>query len=192
MDGEEQRGHDRRQAERAVGEPGRMPEQAQRDEIENRGVEGEDHEAGQMVAGRVHSPDDVVEAEREPGERDPMAHQHRAEHPPDLRPCEAPIVLVLDQIHVVVPRHESVPERGQEDQERDQGKRQRDDPGAKDNAERGRERAERALVRSRGRARRDLDAFHPWHDSPLSTRGKRFSACRHTHARKGVPLPRVV
>ena len=50
-----------------------MAEQAQRDEIEDRGVDGEDHEARQVVAGRLHSPEDVVEPEREPGKGNPVA-----------------------------------------------------------------------------------------------------------------------
>ena len=146
-----------------------------------------------MVAGGIHLPDDVVEAEREPGEGDPVAHQRGAEHPPDLRPREPPIALVLVQIDVVVPFDESVPERRQEDEKRNQGERQRDEPWADAaHSERSRKRGQIVLGRARRSACGDLDALDPRHDSPLNPQcvNRILGLLRaQTRAREGISFP---
>ena len=68
-----------------------------------------------MVAERVHAPHREVGAERQPGHRDPVAHNARGQHPAELRPAESPVVRVLQEVDGVVPVHEPGAEDGGED-----------------------------------------------------------------------------
>jgi len=57
-----------------------------------------------------------------------VAHDGARERPADLRPAEAAVVRVGQEVAVVVPEDEAVLERGREDRERDRGDRERGDP----------------------------------------------------------------
>ena len=77
-------------------------------------------EARQMVAEGVHAPEQVVQAQGHPGQRDPVTHVKRGgPHPAELGPAEAAIVRVVEEIVRVVPVHELVLQRGQERREGD-------------------------------------------------------------------------
>src|SRR5262245_16587958 len=122
-----------------------------------------------MVAEGVHSPQDEVEAEREPRERDPVAHRDVAEHPSDLRPTEPPIRWVLVEIDLVVPLDESVPQRRHEDEERDERERRWDAQWRQQvGGERAGKHAQRVVDGPRRRPARNLDAVNPGHGLPLT------------------------
>src|SRR5437667_10025494 len=61
------------------------------------------HERGEMVAPRVHAPQDVVEAERQPRDGDVVTEVEAGEHPAEIRPAEPPVVRILYQVRDIVP-----------------------------------------------------------------------------------------
>ena len=73
-----------------------------------------------MVAEGPHAPQGVVESERQPGHGDPVPHENRGEHPPQLIQSEATVAAILDEVDLVVPVDELVPQRGREHGEREQ------------------------------------------------------------------------
>ena len=78
------------------GRVGRAPilsfsQEAEEDEVEGESNEGMEKEAGEMVAGRVHAPDQIVEAEGHPRERYEAAQVDGGEHPSELGQAEATV-----------------------------------------------------------------------------------------------------
>src|SRR5213593_4524148 len=69
-----------------------------------------------MVAEGVHAPEQVVQTEGHPRQRNVVA-QVRGPHPVELRPAKPPIVGVLEEISRIVPVHKLVLQRGQEGSE---------------------------------------------------------------------------
>ncbi len=111
--------------DRARRERVRRGDERPRDRVESEGRGDVDQEAGQMIAGGIHSPDHVVRGEGEPCQRHEVPVVALGGHPPELRPAEPPVVGVLQEVPGVVPRDEAVPEHGQESQHRDSGERDR-------------------------------------------------------------------
>ena len=66
-------------------------QQTEKDEVEDESGKGVQEEAGEMVAGRVHAPDQIVEAEGHPRERYEAAQIHRGEHPSEVGQAEATV-----------------------------------------------------------------------------------------------------
>src|SRR5207249_622799 len=95
---------------------------------EEGGVGGVQQDVREVIAECVHPPERVVEAEREPRHRDPVAHDGAREGPADLSPAEAAIGRVAEEIAVVVPEDEAVLERGREDREGNGRDREGRDP----------------------------------------------------------------
>src|SRR5207244_5607263 len=75
----------------------------------------------------VHAPQQVVQAEGHPRQRNVVA-QVRGPHPAELRPAEPPIVRVVEEILIIVPVHKLVLERWQEGGEGDKRNHRRDQP----------------------------------------------------------------
>ena len=167
MKREEERRGDRRQAQRGPAECRRLLENAERHEVEDRGIRAVDEEARQMVARRVHAPEDVVEAEREPRQRDVMAHQDGREEVPELRLPETAVLQVVGEVDLVVPLDEFVEQCRKEDDEGDQGEGARDRPNAHGAAH---QPAQRRHQRAHARPRLPRD-----HDNAV--RSHRHSLC---------------
>ena len=108
---EERRG-DRTGASRTVRERRGFPEQMKRQEVEDHGIRRVDDEARQVVAHGVHVPQDIIQAEGEPRERDVVAHEEGGEEVLELRRPEPTVVLVQGQIDLIIPLDELVPEGG--------------------------------------------------------------------------------
>src|SRR5499427_4398913 len=89
------------------------PEEAQQDEVEDERAQEVKDEAREMVAGGVHSPDHVVEAQGDPGERDEAAQVPGGEHPAELRPAESAVGPVVEEVLDIVEVHEAVAEGGE-------------------------------------------------------------------------------
>src|SRR3954466_606458 len=68
-----------------------------------------------MITGRLHAPEEIIDAEGHPAERLIMTHIKCREHPFELRPAEPAIGQVFRHCGVIVPIDEIVPERGQKD-----------------------------------------------------------------------------
>ena len=85
VDGEEERPH--RGRRRHPGAARRQPPEKRRDhEVERDRVRRVQKQVGEMVPGRIHAPDDVVEAERHPAERLVVAAVHGRQHPAQVAP----------------------------------------------------------------------------------------------------------
>ena len=122
MDGEEQGGHGGAPAEgggRGGGRQGEA-EEAQRQEVEGQGGGGVEEEAREVIAGGCHAPEEIVEAEGEPGQGDVVAGVEGGEHPTELGPPEAAVVGIVEEVERVVPRRESVAECRQKSDECDE------------------------------------------------------------------------
>ena len=126
MDGEEQRPH--RGRARGRGDD-RAAQQRQHDVVEEHGVHRVQQQAGEVVAGRVHAPQGVVEPERHPAEGLVMSPVDGREHPAELAPGQAPIARVVGEVEVVVPEHEVVAQGGQEAGDHHERDARRDHPG---------------------------------------------------------------
>src|SRR5881409_2074534 len=125
----EQRRHDRPEPDGPRTRRRRAePQQAERQQVEEGGVGGVQQDVREVIAECVHPPERVVEAEREPRHRDPVAHDGAREGPADLSPAEAAIGRVAEEIAVVVPEDEAVLERGREDREGNGRDREGRDP----------------------------------------------------------------
>jgi hypothetical protein len=66
------------------------------------------HEVREVIACGLHAPEHIIETERQPRERDVVAHQRRREHPGELRSSQATIVLIFKKVGRVVPVYELV------------------------------------------------------------------------------------
>ena len=118
MKREEQGGRGRSESQRARVWVDGGAQEAARDEIEQDCIGSvEDHGRG-MVPGRAHAPHDVVQPETQPRHRDVVSAQGVAEHPAKLLPAEPPELGVGNQVDLVVPVDELVPESRKKDQER--------------------------------------------------------------------------
>ena len=69
-------------------------------EVEGHRIGSVQEEARQMIAEGLHTPEQVVQAERHPGQRNPVTHVNRGPHPAELGPAESTIVRVIDEIDV--------------------------------------------------------------------------------------------
>src|SRR5262249_34990902 len=81
------------------------------------GVERVEQDVGEVVAARVHAPDEIVEGEGQPGDRNVVPEVDAAEHPADLGGTQTAIVDVVDEIALVVP-DEAVVQGGREGRHR--------------------------------------------------------------------------
>src|SRR2546427_5220378 len=80
-----------------------------------------------MIPERIHAPQQVVQAEGHPRERNVVAPVRRP-HPAEVAPGEPPIVRVVEEILVIVPVDELVLERRQERGEGDESNERGDKP----------------------------------------------------------------
>src|SRR3989442_3954852 len=124
MDGKEEDGQ--RGAGRGhpclLGSPDRQADEAERHEVEQDRGDGVQEETREVVAGGVHAPEQIIEAERDPRERDVLAHVHGREHPLDLRQAETPVMRVRQEVlRVVEVAGEPVLEGGEEGDDRQEG-----------------------------------------------------------------------
>src|SRR2546430_3390148 len=99
------------------------------DEEEDHRICSVQEEIGQMVAEGVHAPEQVVQTEGHPRQRNVVA-QVRGPHPAEVSPAEPPIVRVVEEIRSIVPVHKLVLERGEEGSEGDKSNQQWDQPVA--------------------------------------------------------------
>ena len=132
MDGKHEGGKPGRHCERVPAFSGAGQRQCQEpkdDEKEDARVRRMEQHVRQVIAGRPHAPQDIIEAKRQPGERNPLPRaDRRGEHPPKLRRAQPPIVDVLQEVDVVVPVHEAVLQRRQEGSKGNEGYKQGDQP----------------------------------------------------------------
>src|SRR6266852_4344195 len=112
MHGEEEGGHAGAGRD-GGGAPGRMRrlEESAPDEVEARGAGGVEEQVEQVVADRLESAQDVVEAEAHPGQWNPVAQHGAGPHPLELREAETVDTRVLDDRVIVVPVDEICLER---------------------------------------------------------------------------------
>ena len=89
-------------------------EQSPGHEVEEAHIDAMEQHVQEVIAPRVHSPEEVVQAEGEPGERDVVPEEHAREGPADRRDADAAIAGVLAEVHVVVPVEERSGQGGQE------------------------------------------------------------------------------
>src|SRR3989475_1300973 len=119
MDREDEGGKPGRQSERvtAFRRTGQSPcQEPTDDEEEDHRIRGVQEEIGQMIPDGIHAPEQVVQAEGHPGQRNVVA-QVRGPHPAEVSPPEPPIVRVVEEIFSIVPAHKLVLQRGQEGSE---------------------------------------------------------------------------
>ena len=120
MERERQRRRRRAQATRYGRRPRhRRAQETKRERVHERGVGRVEQDVAEVVAEGVHAPDDVVGAMSQPGQRRPVPHDRRGEHPPHLTRAEAPVGGVVEEVPVVVELHPAAPQRRQEDEQRD-------------------------------------------------------------------------
>src|SRR5207253_1772165 len=86
-------------------------------------------QAGEVIAGRIHAPQGVVEPERHPAEGLVVSPVDGREHPAELTPGQAPIARVVGEVEVVVPQHEVVAQGRQEAGDHHERDPRRDHPG---------------------------------------------------------------
>ena len=71
----------------------------------------------QVIAKRIHTPDQIIQAERKPGERLVVTLVEGRKHPAQMRPGKTSEVLVFNESLQVVPIDEAVPQsRGKNDE----------------------------------------------------------------------------
>src|SRR2546430_9544948 len=119
MDREHEGGHPGSNSERVTAFRGAGQSPCQEppdDEEEDHRIGGVQEEARQMIPDGIHAPEQVVQAEGHPRQRNVMA-QVRGPHPAELGPAKPPIVRVLEEIFVIVPAHKLVLQRWQEGSE---------------------------------------------------------------------------
>jgi hypothetical protein len=58
---------------------------------------------GQMVADRIKAPEEVIDAEGEPGQRLIVTHVKCSEHPLNIRPAKTPVEWIFNNVPVVIP-----------------------------------------------------------------------------------------
>src|SRR5206468_8317588 len=112
MDGEEEGGHGGAPAEGDGGGGGRQGgvEEVEGEEVEGQRGGGVEEEAREVIAGGIHAPEEIVEAEGEPGQGDVVAGVEGGEHPAELGPAQAAIVGIVEEVERIVPRRESIAE----------------------------------------------------------------------------------
>ena len=99
-------------------------------EEEDHRIRGVQEEIGQVVAAGVHAPEQVIQPEGHPRQRNVVTQLRGSPHPAEVGPAKPPVVRVLEEILVVVPVHKLVVERWQERGEGDDSDHHRDKPGA--------------------------------------------------------------
>src|SRR5438445_584238 len=115
---------------------------------------GVQEKIGQMIPHGIHAPEQVVQAEGHPGQRNVVA-QVRRPHPAEVGPPEPSIVRVVEEIVLIVPVHKLVLERWQEGGEGEKGNQQWRKPA---DPSLGRSKAHRATApRTRAHGGRDLE-----------------------------------
>ena len=124
MEREEERACGRGEAEAWAVRPPRATEEHHDEDGEERRVRGVEEHARQVIAGRVHAPEGVVDGEGDPREGLVVPAVDRREHPAEMRRREAAVARISGQVHVVVPGDEAVAESGHET-----GEREREDDG---------------------------------------------------------------
>ena len=82
-------------------------------------------QAGQMIAEGVHSPQNEVKAEGQPGQRNVVSETDRGEHPAQMGPAEAAVMRIRQKINVVVPIQESAAQNAGENDKSEQSDRRR-------------------------------------------------------------------
>jgi hypothetical protein len=87
-------------------------EQAHREPVDQHGAHGVEEHGGEVIARRVHAPDEIVQREGEPGDRDVVTHVHRGKDPGELGRTEAAVVRIVDEILPVVPAQEGATDGG--------------------------------------------------------------------------------
>src|SRR5207253_3982075 len=92
-------------------------------EEEDDRIGGVQEEARQMIPDGIQAPEQVVQAEGHPRQRNVMAPV-RGPHPAEVGPAKPPIVRVLEEIFVIVPAHKLVLQRWQEGSEGEKGNQQ--------------------------------------------------------------------
>ncbi len=125
VDREDEGGGKRPEPEGTLSRARRGAQQAQPHEVEDHRGGGVEQDVRQVIAEGVHPPESMVEAEGEPGDRDPVARERRREHPAQVAPPEPPELGIVDEVQGVVPVQELMPEDGPEhrngDQDADEG-----------------------------------------------------------------------
>src|SRR5262245_55633791 len=116
MKGKEERGRRGGERERGGtalggnGQGGR--EEATRHEVDEDGAGGVQEEVGEVIADRVHAPEEVIEAEGDPGQGHVVADVKGGEHPLELGPAEAAVGRVVEEVLAVVPAAHEVVAKG--------------------------------------------------------------------------------
>ncbi len=144
-------GHGERGAD--ADRPGVGPVEAEGQEPHHQPVQGhglgdEQHQAGQVIPPRDEAPGRVLRLQEHPGQRLVDAQMEGGPGPAEVRPAQAPIVEVVEEIDVVVPADEAVPQGGRGRDQCGQRGQQRDRPRA---ATRGGPGGRRPRDRPRGR-----------------------------------------
>src|SRR5207249_1228954 len=66
-------------------------------EVEDDRICGVQEKIAQVVAEGVHAPEQVVQPEGHPGQRNPVAHVKRGPHPAELGPAEPAVARVVEE-----------------------------------------------------------------------------------------------
>src|SRR5688572_23181408 len=109
---------------------GSRAQQTPGDEVNDRRVCRVEHDACEVITRRSHAPHRVVEAERQPGDGDPVGEMRAGEHPREMRPAETSIPAIRNEVEVVVP-DVAVRYRGQKHQTGDDRHGERRKPWAR-------------------------------------------------------------
>src|SRR3989442_6731376 len=129
---------------------GRAAEEAPCDEIEDSGVRGVQQNVREMVAGRIHSPEEIIETQRHPGNGNVVAEEEGRPHPSQVSPAQSSEVRIRGEIHQVIPVHEFILQGRREDEDgRDRHTRRDPDAEAPFGTGRGRPAGSRPWWRER-------------------------------------------
>src|SRR5262249_40398641 len=98
-------------------------QQAQGEKVKYHRVNRVKQEAGQMIAGGVHAPQKIVQAEGYPRQRAVVFHVDRGKHPAKIIRGQPAVIRVIEKVIVIIPVHKAILQRwkeGQDGQENDQ------------------------------------------------------------------------
>src|SRR5712692_4574830 len=90
------------EARRALGAPPRF-EEPHGQKADQSGIGAMDEDIGQVIAPRIHAPQDMVEGEGEPRHRYPVALVEAREHPAELGWTKPAPGAIDDEIRFIVP-----------------------------------------------------------------------------------------
>ncbi len=71
--------------------------------VRHQSRDGMNNQTGQIIAKRIHSPDNIIQAICHPGQRHAGTQITRGKHPVDLVPAQAAIIRVGQEKRLIIP-----------------------------------------------------------------------------------------